>query len=138
MSIPFEIIIDDSFVNVTLDSDLTPIENKRVFSLVNGFEDGKWRLEEFHNYVWDNIAETALSAKERASLSEKRLTSLVLSAKNLRLVDEGKDDAGKGSELAEILLYGLMKDHFKALPVVPKIFYKQNVNDFAKGSDSVH
>ena len=41
-------------------------------------------------------------------------------------------------ELAEILLYGLMKEHYKALPVVPKIFYKQNTKDNAKGADSVH
>lgn len=31
-----------------------------------------------------------------------------------------------------------MKRHYKALPVVPKIFYKQNPKDFAKGADSVH
>jgi len=28
--------------------------------------------------------------------------------------------------------------NFKAIPVVPKFFYKQNKNDFAKGADSVH
>ena len=31
-----------------------------------------------------------------------------------------------------------MKDYYNALPVVPKIFYKQNRNDNAKGADSVH
>lgn len=31
-----------------------------------------------------------------------------------------------------------MKNHYKALPIVPKIFYKQNQKDEAKGSDSVH
>ena len=31
-----------------------------------------------------------------------------------------------------------MKEHYKALPVVPKIFYKQNTKDNAKGADSVH
>jgi hypothetical protein len=31
-----------------------------------------------------------------------------------------------------------MKDYYTALSVVPKIFYKQNVNDNAKGADSVH
>jgi hypothetical protein len=31
-----------------------------------------------------------------------------------------------------------MKDHYSALPVVPKIFYKQNPQDNAKGADSVH
>jgi len=31
-----------------------------------------------------------------------------------------------------------MKKHYGALPVVPKIFYKQNTQDNAKGADSVH
>ena len=45
---------------------------------------------------------------------------------------------GKGSELAEIVLYGIMRQKYGALPVVPKIFYKQNTQDNAKGADSVH
>src|SRR5690606_34940452 len=36
------------------------------------------------------------------------------------------------------VLYAIMKHHFNALPVVPKIFYKQNAQDNAKGVDSVH
>jgi len=36
------------------------------------------------------------------------------------------------------VLYGLMRHKYKALPVVPKIFYKQNSQDNAKGADSVH
>lgn len=57
------------------------------------------------------------------------------SVKNLRLVDR---DNGQGSVIAEIVLYGIMRYHYEALPVVPKIFYKQNANDNAKGADSVH
>jgi len=63
---------------------------------------------------------------------------LTEAAKSLRLTDADKDDIGRGSELAEIFLYGIMKRHYGALPVVPKIFYKQNSADNAKGADSVH
>ena len=35
-------------------------------------------------------------------------------------------------------LYGIMQHYYNALPVVPKIFYKQNAQDNAKGADSVH
>lgn len=52
-------------------------------------------------------------------------------AENLRLAD-------KGGEVAEIILYGIMKQYYGALPIVPKIYYKQNTNDEAKGADSVH
>ena len=61
------------------------------------------------------------------------MTELIEAAKNLRLTDIDGDDPGKGSEIAEIALYGIMHHHFGALPVVPKIFYKQNVQDNAKG-----
>src|SRR3546814_8444316 len=58
------------------------------------------------------------------------------SAKNLRLLSDDEDN--DGGEIGEILLYGLMKKYYSALPVVPKIFYKQNTRDYDKGADSVH
>lgn len=134
----FQILIKDAFANVTEDADLTPLDNKRVLSLVNDFQDGAWWLEKFEKYVWNNIAQTALSAKERETIAAQPYEALVAAAKKLRLTDQDKDDKGRGSEIAEIVLYGIMKDYYNALPVVPKIFYKQNSKDYAKGSDSVH
>ncbi|MGY2238300.1 HamA C-terminal domain-containing protein [Pseudomonas gingeri] len=131
----FEIIVDDLFQNFNTSSGLSPTTNKYVLSLLNNFEDGTWRYSKFQNFIWDNIAETALSQRERDNLINHSL--LTSAAKNLRLTDK-TDEIGKGSELAEIVLYGIMKHHFNALPVVPKIFYKQNPKDNAKGADSVH
>lgn len=135
--ITFDILIDDSFANTNTNASLSPTHNKRVLSLINDFEDGKWRFEKFQNFIWDNIAETALSFKERESLVNKSHSTLTTAAQNLRLTDKD-GDISKGSELAEIILYGIMKHHYNALPVVPKIFYKQNPQDNAKGCDSVH
>jgi Cap4 SAVED domain len=135
--ITFEILIDDAFANTNNDATLSLVHNKNVLSLINTFEDGAWRFENFQNFIWDNIAETSLSFEERKSLIGNPRTLLTLAAKNLRLTDK-KDDIGSGSELAEIVLYGIMKHHYKALPVVPKIFHKQNPQDNAKGADSVH
>ncbi|WP_084286519.1 HamA C-terminal domain-containing protein [Halomonas halodenitrificans] len=133
----FEVLINDSFVNISDDESLHPVENKRVLSLLNDFEDGQWRYRKFQNFIWDNIAETALSFEERKCLVDQSHSILTAAAQNLRLTDKEKD-IGKGSELAEIVLYGVMKHHYKALPVVPKIFYKQNSQDNAKGADGVH
>lgn len=135
----FEIIIDDWFSSINQDRSLTPIENKKVLSIINDFENGKWRYNKFQTFIWDNIKETALSYKERQALiSEGEDSVLTEAAKKLRLLDGGKVDKGKGSEIAEIVLYGIMRRHYNALPIVPKIFYKQNSQDYAKGSDSVH
>lgn len=133
----FEILIDDSFANFNVEKGLSPIDKKKLLSIINDFEDGKWRYNKFQNFVWDNITETALSYRERQSLINQPLSQLTEAAKKLRLTDKD-GDISKGSELAEILLYGIMKLHFNALPVVPKIYYKQNPKDNAKGADSVH
>ena len=133
----FEILVHDRYLNLVKESTFAPAENKTVLSLANDFEDENWRREKFENFIWDNIALTALSAKERYKLAGKSGSTLREAAKNLRLTDK-EGDIGQGSELAEIVLYGIMHHYYRALPVVPKIFYKQNVQDNAKGADSVH
>lgn len=133
----FEILINDSFININSDKAMTPIANKSVISMINNFEDADWRYNHFQNFIWDNIAETALSHKERESLVNNHHSLLTYAAKNLRLSDKS-GDISKGSEIAEIVLYAIMKHHYQALAVVPKIFYKQNSQDNAKGADSVH
>ena len=135
-SIVFDVLIDKAFADICTTAGLSPVDRKYVLSLLNDFEDGKWRTERFLDYIWNNIALTALSKQERDDLINEPRTKLKRSAKNLRLLD--KEENGKGSEIAEILLYGIMQDHYGALPVVPKIFHKQNNNDYAKGADSVH
>lgn len=133
----FEILVDDHYLNLFKNTTLVSVDNKTVLSLANDFEDEKWRREKFENFIWDNIALTALSAKERGKLAGKSGSTLREAAKNLRLTDK-ESDIGQGSELAEIVLYGIMHHYYGALPVVPKIFYKQNAQDNAKGADSVH
>lgn len=133
----FDIIINDSLINQHqfLDSDLYLHKNKYILSLINDFEDGKWRYNKFQNFIWDNIIETALSQQERESLVDKDHTRLTRAAQNLRF---SKTNNKEGGELAEIFLYGIMRQHYHALAIVPKIFYKQNNQDYAKGADSVH
>ncbi|MCT3958236.1 DUF1837 domain-containing protein [Elizabethkingia anophelis] len=133
----FEILINCSFTDILTDTTLTPVSKKNVISLINDYEDSDWMYNHFQNFIWDNIAETSLSHKERQSLINNHHSILTSAAKNLRLSDK-EGDISKGSEIAEIVLYAVMKHHFKALPIVPKIFYKQNPQDNAKGADSVH
>lgn len=134
--IKFETLIDDALSQITSVSQLKSSLNKRILSLANDFEDGKWLSSRFQSYLWDNIALTALSERERLALAGQNHSTLVAAARNLRLTD--KDEVGQGSEIAEVFLYGIMRSHYGALPVVPKIFYKQNTQDNAKGADSVH
>jgi len=131
----FDILVDDALMHFNPDrANICPDENNRLLSVVNGFEDGNWMKKNFQDFIFNNVALTALTASERAKIVDEQYTTLTEAAKHLRLIE----DNGKGSEIAEIVLYGIMKHHFGALSVVPKIFYKQNDNDNAKGADSVH
>ena len=133
----FEIVLADDFINICTNDKVLIKDNKKVLSFLNDYEDGKWRTSKFFNFIWDNIAETALNHQERQALFDKSHKKLVEAARNLRLSDPN-DNIGRGSEIAEIMLYAIMKHYYKALPVVPKIYYKQNSQDNAKGADSVH
>ncbi len=133
----YDVIVDTVLASLTTTGDSTPEADSRtrLLGLINDYEAENWRYERFQDFIWNNIAQTSLSARERDSLPGGAMTQLRRSAMGLRLVD---NDIGRGSEIAEIVLYAVMREHFKALPVVPKIFYKQNRNDNAKGADSVH
>lgn len=131
----FDILVDDCFVNFNPDrAKITPDTNDFLLSIVNGFEDGNWMKKNFQQFIFNNIAQTALTTEERRKCVDSSYTALTESARHLRLID----DKGKGSEIAEIVLYGIMKHHYGAISATPKIFYKQNDNDNAKGADAVH
>ena len=133
--IKFEVLIpNESLYDLIEKNDR--LKNKYILSEINDFEDGSWRYERFNNYIMNNVALTTLSIEEQNKIPVNHFTSIQKACRNLRILPNA--DAGKGSEIAEILLYAVMKDYFNALPAVPKIFYKQNVNDYAKGADGVH
>lgn len=135
----YDVVVDAVLTTLAAsgEADAGSDERKRLLGLVNDYEDQCWRYQRFQDFVWNNIAQTSLSARERASMADGAMSHLRRSAMNLRLTDNEKDP-GRGSEIAEIVLYAVMRQHYHALPVVPKIFYKQNKNDNAKGADSVH
>lgn len=141
MKIPFEVLIEDTLLEDLIPTTtLKPISNKSVVSIINDYEDNVWRYKKFNQYIWNNISQDALTNEERVSLIDSPDTILERAASRLRIIQykETGEDEKTGGEIAEILLYGIMRHYYNALPIVPKIFYKQNKNDYAKGADSVH
>lgn len=55
-NIPFDILIDDSFVNICTESGLSPIENKTVLGFANDYEDGDWWYEKFQDFLLDFLS----------------------------------------------------------------------------------
>lgn len=85
----FEILINDGYVNLVQGTTLDPVDNKAVLSLANDFEDEKWRREKFENFVWDNIALTALTAQEREKLGRQERFHSTRSSKKLAPYRQG-------------------------------------------------
>ena len=133
----FSVLVDDELIKDYQPSGFVPEGNESFVSVVNDFEDDKWRIGKFLNFVIDNLKETALTAVERAALVNREGEILSRAANCLR-IEECKDSNSRGSEIGEILLYGLMREYYGALPAVPKIWHKQNRQNTAKGADSVH
>ena len=86
-SIKFDILINDAFSTFCTDP---PIHNKWLLTLVNDYELGEWRYDRFLDYIWNNVAETALSKKERDALIGEPKSIIRRSSKNLRLTDKDK------------------------------------------------
>ena len=118
------------------------IKYSSVLGLTNKYINGKWDLEYFCTFFEDNIILSALS-KEELDASYKPKTKLKKAFKKLREIkikknkNKNKISISDG-EVGEIFLYGIMYEYYDAINLVPKIFYKQNTNDNAKGADSVH
>lgn len=130
---PFQVVVHDDVMTLARE---TAQRNHRYMNIINNYEMGKWRYTSFSKFIWDNIALTALSKEERDSCCGQVGTIMWKAATRLRILEA--DSPSNGSEVAEILLYGIMNHYFKALPIVPKIFHKQNNNLHAFGADSVH
>lgn len=122
--VDFEVLIDEWLMS-------NDSVNHAMLSLVNDFESNQWRSKKFRNFIINSLKEVALNKKERDALSGNEGDILERAISKMHIDNSG-------GEIGEVFLYGIMKSYYNALPVVPKIFYKQNPNDNAKGADSVH
>lgn len=128
-SLPFIEILRCKLEAIVKDVTLSPIDKKEVLCVVEDFEDGKWRLSHFMDYIWDNVAETALNEKEKSALGNRHRSILSRSAQNLRIIN----DETTGGEIAEILLYAIMKDHYRAYLPFLKFFISKIGTILQKG-----
>jgi len=74
--IEFEVLLDDTLEKLCLLPKEVPVSNKNLLSLANDYEEGDWRCDKFSEFVWNNIAEAALSFDEREKLATRALTQL--------------------------------------------------------------
>lgn len=134
--LPFDVIIADESLCSLIEGYKSTMTDERLLGLANDYEDSRWRVELFCDKIMDFLPLCALSPEERSKCQLSAHSSIKRAVANLRRYSEGK--GRPTGEIGEILLYGIMQYYFHSCESVPKIFYKQNSNDFVKGADSVH
>lgn len=104
--------------------------------LVSKFENGQWTDTPFRAFVWRHMKTACLTPSESAVIVGNPDEKLKDAVRRLR--KEKPQSKSRGSEIAEICLYGILKEFYGCSVAISKIFHKQNRNDTVKGADSVH
>ncbi len=103
--------------------------------LCAGYEGGTWRAGPFGDYLFDYLAEFALSHSELQRFTHLTARRLMQSA--AKTVYETEKFSRRG-EFGELMLHAVVRQLFDSEPAVSKLFYKSAANDTVKGFDAVH
>lgn len=106
-----------------------------ISGLCAGYEEGNWRAGAFGDYLFDYLAEFALSHTELQKFSPTTARRLMRSA--AKSVYETEKFKRRG-EFGELMLHAIVRQIFDSEPAVSKLFYKSAANDTVKGFDAVH
>lgn len=100
-----------------------------------GYEDNRWRSKELADHMMEWLPEFALSYSERKSIGPGTAVRLMRAA--ARSIYKSKKYQNRG-EFGELLLHIAMRQAFKTIPAISKIYYKDSDNITVKGFDAVH
>lgn len=109
--------------------------NPPQITLCAGFEAGKWRCDAFAEHLMEWLPEFSLTIDELKSLSPGNAVKLLKKAAQLVYQSE---KYGRRGEFGEILLHIAIRQIFKSIPAISKIYWKDSVNSTVKGFDAVH
>lgn len=104
-------------------------------ALCAGFERGKWRNDQFADHIIEWLPEFALSYSEINEIGHHNALRIIKRAAKI-VYDTEK--YGLRGEFGEILLHIAIRQVYKTLPAINKIYYKSSVNETVKGFDAVH
>ena len=103
--------------------------------LCAGFEAGRWRCDQLAEHMVEWLPEFALNEREYRSLTGANARRQLRAAAQTIYTSPKYENRG---EVGEILLHAIIRQEFRSIPVISKIFYKDSPNDTVKGFDAVH
>ncbi|WP_283189972.1 DUF1837 domain-containing protein [Pseudomonas sp. PMCC200344] len=104
-------------------------------ALCAGFERGDWRNDQFADHIIEWLPEFALSYSEINEIGHHNALRIIKRAAKI-VYDTEK--YGLRGEFGEILLHIAIRQVYKTLPAINKIYYKSSINETVKGFDAVH
>ncbi len=111
--------------------DITP----PISSLCAGYECGEWRSSQLAEHTMEWLPEFCLTASELKSLKPGNAFSMIKKA--ARMVYQTEKYKSRG-EFGEIFLHMILRQIYKSIPAISKIYFKDSVNNTVKGFDAVH
>ena len=122
--------VDPAFIRAMRDLDV--VSN---LALCAGFERGEWRNNQLADHVMEWLPEFALNHSELNEIGHHN--AVRMTRKAARIVYQTKKYGLRG-EFGELLLHIAIRQIYKTIPAVSKIYYKSAVNETVKGFDAVH
>jgi hypothetical protein len=104
-------------------------------ALCAGFERGHWRLDGLADHVMEWLPEFAFNYSELKEIGHHNAVSMTKKAAKIIYQTE---KYGLRGEFGEILLHIAIRQVYKTIPAVSKIYYKNSVNKTVEGFDAVH
>lgn len=104
-------------------------------ALCAGFERGEWRNDQLADHVMEWLPEFALNYSELNEIGHHN--AIRMTKKAAKIVYQ-TEKYGLRGEFGEILLHIAIRQIYKTIPAINKIYYKSSVNETVKGFDAVH
>ncbi|EHU5004949.1 DUF1837 domain-containing protein [Vibrio vulnificus] len=121
------------FLKVTV---YQPSNSPALRAFCVGFEQGMWRGEDFIKHlIKSHLVSFVLPPEEAANVNASNAGTYLARAAQSIYTSEKPEKRG---EIGELILYSIMLEHFNAVPLISKFYYKTHANDTVKGFDSVH
>jgi hypothetical protein len=100
-----------------------------------GYEQESWRASRLAAHMIEWLPDFVLRDSEREALRAENAVELIAKAAYTVYTS---DKYKRRGEPGELLLHIILRQVFKTIPAVAKLFFKDSTNDTVKGFDAVH
>lgn len=106
-----------------------------LLGICAGFENGEWRGQRLADNLFNCIPDFCLSYSEIHEVDSTEWMDKL--RKSVAMIYNSPKYKSRG-EFGELLLHYILKDFYKTIPAISKMYFKDGPNETVKGFDAVH